>query len=80
MQSIFFSGPGLGVSGCTKSIGGGLGVVGSSGHTEASSSGINVDTDGDVFKDPAMSTLSSAGSVEMPKLFIVSFYPERSFN
>lgn len=32
---------------------------------------MNVDTDGEVFKDSGMSTLSSAGSVEIPKLFIL---------
>lgn len=59
------------MSGCTKSIGGGLGVAGSSGQIDASSSCMNVDTDGEVFKDSGMSTLSSAGSVEIPKLFIL---------
>lgn len=54
-----------------KSIGGGLGVAGRSGQIEASSSGINVDTDGEVLSDSGKSTLSSAGSVDIPKLFMV---------
>lgn len=57
--------------GCTKSIGGGLGV-GRRGQIEASSSGMNVDTDGDVFKDSGISTPNKAGSVDIPKLFIIS--------
>lgn len=54
-----------------KSIGGGLGVAGRRGQIDASSSGMNVDTEGEVFKDSGMSTLSRAGSVEIPRLFIV---------
>lgn len=59
------------MSGWIKSSGGGLGVAGRRGQIEASSSGINVDTDGEVFNDSGISTLSRAGSVDIPKLFIV---------
>lgn len=58
--------PMLGVSGWVKSSGG-LGVPGSSKHVEASSSGKNVDTDGEVVSDSGNSTPSNVGSVEICK-------------
>lgn len=60
----------LGVRGCENASGGGDGVLGNKGHVEASSSGKKVVTEGDSVSDVGKSTLKSAGSVDIPKLFI----------
>lgn len=61
-----------GVRGCENVIGVVEPLVfeDSSGQMDASSSGRNVDTDGDSIKVRGNSTSSNAGSVEMPILFI----------
>ena len=61
-----------GVSGCEKVNGVVVPFVfdDSNGQMEASSSGRNVDTDGDSIRVRGSSTSKSAGSVEMPIVFM----------
>lgn len=63
-----------GVSGCVKSNGG-LGLFApSNGQMDASSSGINVDTDGDVVRDSGSSTLKNDGFTKLFMLDNLTLY------
>ena len=67
--------PSFGVNGCVKSNGGLGELFGSNGQMDASSSGINVDTEGEIVKESGKSTFKNAGSVDMCILFIVNKPP-----